>query len=109
MGNVIAAQARALAGQPRIHDRRGRWSERADYRQLDALGPAAAGWGSTDIVVLLDWSEMAGSFFGGHVRPTGDVGAAVADKLLGADSIPDLVAPLASFPSTSSGTAAATR
>jgi hypothetical protein len=48
--------------------------------------------------VLLDWSALAGSLFGGHARPTGDVGTAVANKLLSTFSIPDLATPLAQLP-----------
>ena len=101
MGNAIAQQSGTLASQPRylmtVTD------PGHDNGPLDVvstrLGPAAANWASNEIILLLDWSDVAGSFpFGGYHRPTGDVGAAVADKLLNAFSIPDLSAPLAQLP-----------
>jgi hypothetical protein len=61
--------------------------------------PAPADWGSREIIVLLDWSALAGSFpFGGHHRTTAEVADAVAAKLLAANSIPDLATPLAQLP-----------
>lgn len=62
------------------------------------IGAAPANWTSTDIVVLLDWSDISGSLFGGYSRPSAHTGAAVAEKLLGGFSIPDLAAPLAELP-----------
>jgi hypothetical protein len=35
-----------------------------------------------EIVLLLDWSSLAGKLIGGHTRSTGDVAAAVTTKLL---------------------------
>lgn len=101
MGNLFAQQTGALANQPRYlmtvtdvgHDG-GPLTVTSS-----ALGPPAASWGSTEIIVLLDWSDVAGSFpFGGYHRPTADVGAAVATKLLNSLSIPDLAQPLAQLP-----------
>jgi hypothetical protein len=101
MGNAIAAQSGPLASQPRYlmtaqdsgHD--GGPITVTSTR----LGPAPADWGSDEIIVLLDWSDIAGSLpFGGYHRTTQDVGAAVASKLLGDYSIPDLAAPLAELP-----------
>src|SRR5688500_13823829 len=101
MGNLFAQRSGPLANQPRYlmtvtdagHD--GGPLTVASAR----LGPAPASWSSTEIVVLLDWSDVAGSFpFGGYHRTTSDVGAAVAEKFLAAASIPDLAAPLAQLP-----------
>ena len=101
MGNLFAQQTGLLANQPRYlmtvtdvgHDG-GPLTVASS-----ALGPAAPSWGSTEIIVLLDWSDVAGSFpFGGYHRPTADVGAAVATKLLNSFSIPDLSEPLAQLP-----------
>ncbi|MEO6434134.1 MAG: hypothetical protein ABIP55_00005, partial [Tepidisphaeraceae bacterium] len=100
MGSAVALFGGALANQPRYlmtvtdpgHD--GGALSVASTR----LGAAPASWANADIVVLLDWSDIAGSPFGGYSRPSADVGAAVAQKLLAASSIPDLSAPLAELP-----------
>jgi hypothetical protein len=100
MGNAIAAQSGTLANQPRYlmsvtdpgHD--GGPLSVASSR----LGAAPANWGSDEIIVLLDWSDVAGSFPFGYERDTYDVGAAVATKLLSTSSIPDFTQPLAELP-----------
>jgi hypothetical protein len=101
MGNAIAAQGGPLASQPRylMTATDGGSSSNPITVTSTRLGPPPANWGSSEIIVLLDWSAMAGSFpFGGHHRPTGEVGFAVADKLLANFSIPDLPTPLAQLP-----------
>ena len=53
--------------------------------------------GLREIIVLLDWSDVAGSLpFGGYHRTTQDCGTAVANQFLMPYSIPDLATPLAS-------------
>jgi hypothetical protein len=101
MGNAIAAQNGPLAQQPIYQMTVTDPGHTGGTLQVNAtrLGPAPASWSSTEIIVLLDWSDVAGTLpFGGYHRTTGDVGAAVADKLLGAFSIPDLSTPLAQLP-----------
>jgi hypothetical protein len=63
-------------------------------------GPAPADYtGATDIVVLLNWTDVAGSLlFGGYHRSTVDVAAAVAEKLLLPNFLTDLVTPVAELP-----------
>jgi hypothetical protein len=100
MANVIAQQSGTPASQPRYamtvtdpgHD--GGPLTVASTR----LGPAPGAWESNEIIVLLDWSDVAGSFPFGYYRNTFDVGAAVATKLVGSLSIPDLATPLAELP-----------
>lgn len=100
MGNLVAQQAGTLAAQPIYkltvtdpgHD--GGPLSIASTR----IGPTYANWGSRDIVVLLDWSDVAGALFGGYSRTTSDVGTAVANQLLANNSIPDLATPLAQLP-----------
>src|SRR5829696_2317444 len=84
MADAIASQVGPLASQPRYvikvtdvgHD------GGPLTLQSTRLGPARANWGSGEILVLLDWSDVAGSGLGGYTRTTGAVGAAVATELL---------------------------
>jgi hypothetical protein len=100
MGNLIAQQAGELANQPRYRMTATDSGSGTPITITSArLGPPPAQWGSREIVVLLDWSALAGSFpFGGYHRTTQEVGGAVASKLLAANSIPDLAGPLAQLP-----------
>ncbi len=56
--------------------------------------------GATDIVILLNWTDVAGtlSLGGGYHRSTGDVAAAVAEKLLAPNFLTALATPLAELP-----------
>ena len=101
MGQEIAEQSGPLATQPMYlmtltdpgHD--GGPLSIATTR----LGPTYANWGSHEIIVLLDWSDVAGSLpFGGYHRTTQDCGTAVANQFLMPYSIPDLATPLAELP-----------
>ena len=52
-----------------------------------------------EIVILLDWSDVAGTLpLGGYHRSTADVAAAVADALVAPDLLADLPVPVAQFP-----------
>ena len=101
MGNAVAAQSGTLATQPRY--KMTVTDEGASGGPLTVgstrLGPAPAQWGSSEIVVLLDWSDVAGTLPpDGTQRSTADVGSAVADALLGTVAFPDLSTPLAQLP-----------
>jgi autotransporter-associated beta strand protein len=63
-------------------------------------GPAPASCtNSPEIVVLLNWSDVAGSLpFGGYHRSTVDVAAAVAEQLVVPNFLPDLPTPVAELP-----------
>src|SRR5687768_17522650 len=101
MGNLVAQQSGPLANQPRYVMRAadsGSGTPITVSSTRVSGAPLAAQWGSAEIVVLLDWSALAGSLFGGHARATQEVGAAVAAKLLSNFSIPDLATPLAQLP-----------
>jgi hypothetical protein len=103
MGNLIAQQTGPLANQPRYlmtATDTGTNTGPITVSSTRVSGaPAPADWGSREIIVLLDWSALAGSFpFGGHHRTTADVADKVAEKLLAANSIPDLTTPLAQLP-----------
>ena len=101
MGNLIAQQSGPLAQQPRYRmtaTDSGNGTPIVVTSARVAGAPALAEAASREVVVLLDWSALAGSLFGGHWRTTQDVGSAVAGKLLGAFSIPDLARPLAELP-----------
>jgi hypothetical protein len=102
MGNLIAQQSGPLASQPRYRmtvTDTGTSSGPITVTSTRVSGaPPPAQWGSREIVVLLDWSALAGSLFGGHARPSGEVATAVANKLLAGFSIPDLATPLAQLP-----------
>jgi hypothetical protein len=99
MGNQIAQMSGALSAQPiykMVVD------DAANNGNLTVttqrLGPTLADASSREIIVLLDWSDMAGKLFGGYNLPTATVANAVAAKLLGSFSIPDLATPLAALP-----------
>jgi hypothetical protein len=103
MGNLIAQQSGPLANQPRYLMTATDTGTNTGPITVNAArisgAPAPADWGSREIIVLLDWSALAGSFpFGGHHRTTAEVADAVAAKLLAANSIPDLATPLAQLP-----------
>jgi hypothetical protein len=103
MGNLIAQQSGPLASQPRYLMTATDTGTNTGPITVNAArlsgAPAPADWGSREIIVLLDWSALAGSFpFGGHHRTTAEVADAVAAKLLAANSIPDLATPLAQLP-----------
>ncbi|NQU22401.1 MAG: hypothetical protein HQ567_14070 [Candidatus Nealsonbacteria bacterium] len=51
-----------------------------------------------EIVVLLDWSDVAGTLFGSDQRSTADVAAAVADALVAPNFLAELPVPVAQFP-----------
>jgi hypothetical protein len=53
---------------------------------------------SPEILILLDWSDVAGTITGGYSRNTVDVGAAVAAKLADPTAIPTLGGALAQLP-----------
>ncbi|MEA2708921.1 MAG: hypothetical protein QOF78_1522 [Phycisphaerales bacterium] len=102
MGNLIAQQSGPLASQPRYRmtvTDTGTSGGPITVTSTRVTGaPAPAQWGSREIIVLLDWSALAGSLTGGHARTTADVATAVANKLLATFSIPDLPVPLAQLP-----------
>src|SRR5829696_6378222 len=75
MGNAIAQQSGALATQPRyLLTATDDGTDTGPITVTSSrLGPPPASWGSSEVVVLLDWSSMAGSFFGNtHNRTTSD-------------------------------------
>src|SRR5688572_24894732 len=101
MGNLVAQQSGALASQPRYRMTArdtGNGTPITVTSTRVAGAPTPAQGSSREIVVLLDWSALAGSLFGGHWRTTAEVGTAVANKLLSSFSIPDLATPLAQLP-----------
>ena len=51
-----------------------------------------------EIVILLDWSDVAGALVGGYSRSTADVAAAVADALLTPNLLANLPTPVAELP-----------
>jgi hypothetical protein len=54
---------------------------------------------SPDVVILLDWSDVAGSFsLGSHVRSTADVAVAVSQAFLTPNFLDGLSAPLVELP-----------
>jgi hypothetical protein len=62
---------------------------------VDGVLPTAASTANPEIILLLDWSDMAGSFIvnggsGLHTRSTVDVASAVTAKLLQPGFLPDL-------------------
>ncbi len=63
-------------------------------------GPPPADCADPEIVILLNWSDVAGtlSLGGGYHRSTVDVAAAVAAKLVSTDFLLDLATPLAELP-----------
>ncbi|MCC6124161.1 MAG: hypothetical protein IT426_04320 [Pirellulales bacterium] len=64
-------------------------------------GPVPADWtGAADIVILLNWTDVAGSLSlgGGYHRSTADVAAAVAEKLVSPNFLTGLAAPAAELP-----------
>ena len=61
-------------------------------------GPAANSTANPEIIVLLDWSDVAGALFSSRVRSTSDVAVAVADAFATPDLIQNLTAPLAELP-----------
>lgn len=64
-----------------------------------AIDLAAETVSSPEIMVLLDWSDVAGSFsIGSYVRSTVDVAAAVADALVTPGFLPGLAGPAAELP-----------
>ena len=62
--------------------------------------PSAADNPDPEIVLLLDWSQVAGTLpFGGHTRATGEVAAAVAGRFADPSFLPTLLGhPLAELP-----------
>jgi hypothetical protein len=100
MGNAIAAQSGPLADQPRykltVDNNAAGGAYEASVAQL---GPPPAGWGSDEIIVLLDWSDVAGALPpNGSQRPTGEVGNFVADELMTPGLIPGFAPALAELP-----------
>lgn len=61
-------------------------------------GPPVGSLAHPELIVLLDWSDVAGSFFTSAVRSTVDVGAAVAEALADPDLLADLGTPLTELP-----------
>jgi hypothetical protein len=53
---------------------------------------------SPEILILLDWSDVAGTITGGYMRNTVDVGAAVAQKLADPAAVASLGGALAQLP-----------
>jgi hypothetical protein len=100
MGNAIAAQSGNLADQPRymlkVDDNAPGGAMETSVTQL---GPPPANWGSGEIVVLLDWSDLAGTLpFGGSHRPTAEVGDFVAGALMSPSLIAGFPHALAELP-----------
>ncbi len=104
MANAIAARSGPTSDQPRYrvdvtdpgHD-----GGPLSVVNTSRSGPAPADYtGATDIVILLNWTDVAGtlSLGGGYHRSTVDVAAAVAEKLLSPNFLTDLVTPLAELP-----------
>jgi pimeloyl-ACP methyl ester carboxylesterase len=104
MADAIAARSGQTSDQPRYrvevtdpgHD-----GGPLSVVNTSRSGPAPTDYsGETDIVILLDWSDVAGklSFGVGYYRSTVDVAAAVAEKLLAPNFLVDLLTPLAELP-----------
>jgi hypothetical protein len=104
MADAIAARSGPAAEQPRYrvevtdpgHD-----AGPLSVVNTAHSGPAAASYiGATDIVILLNWTDVAGSvtFGGGYHRSTVDVAAAVAQSLLAPNFLTGLATPLAELP-----------
>jgi hypothetical protein len=104
MADAIAARSGPVSDQPRYrvevtdpgHD-----GGPLSVVNTGRSGPSAASYaGATDIVILLNWSDVAGSLMlgGGYHRSTIDVAAAVAEKLLSPSFLTDLATPLAELP-----------
>jgi hypothetical protein len=102
MGELIAQQTGPLAQQPRLKmtvtDGGAQGSPISVMTSLLAGSPAPASWGSREIIVLLDWSSLAGSFSNFYTRTSGAVGAAVATALLAPTGIAGFNVPLAQLP-----------
>ena len=83
MADAIAARPDLSSDQPRYRVEVTNDNGSLSVANTSRSGPAPADCtGATDIVILLNWTEVAGSLpFGGNHRSTVDVAAAVAAKL----------------------------
>ena len=104
MADAIAARSGLTSDQPRYRvdvTDPGNDGGPLSVVNTSRSGPAPANYtGATDIVILLNWKDVAGSLSlgGGYHRSTVDVAAAVAEKLLSPNFLTDLVTPLAELP-----------
>lgn len=70
---------------------------------IERTGPSFADKAFPEIIILLDWSDLAGELFadwrlGGYHRSTVDVASALAEALLSDDFLVDLSTPAAELP-----------
>src|SRR6185369_3738758 len=100
MGNLIAQQSGTLATQPiyklTVNNNGTGGAYQASVTQL---GASPANWADEEIVVLLDWSDVAGNLPpNGSQRPTPEIANFVGDELMTPGLIPGFAAPLAQLP-----------
>jgi hypothetical protein len=102
MANVVAQQTGPLASQPRLKmtvtDTGQQGSPISVSTSVMPGSPPISSWGSREVLVLLDWSSIAGSFSNFYTRTTGAIGAAVANALLAPTGVAGFNIPLAQLP-----------
>jgi hypothetical protein len=106
----VTAMADAIAGRPDLSIDQPRYRVEVTDPGHDGgplavvntsrSGPAIGSAANPEIVILLNWADVAGTLTlgGGYHRSTVDVAAAVAEKLVSANFLSDFAAPLAELP-----------